>query len=64
MNEEVKKYLDDLGFKYEESKELSSMSRKELVNKIISHPEAGKNFDRKSYKVEDDMKKKGVYYKC
>ncbi|MFH0969135.1 MAG: hypothetical protein V1804_01370 [Patescibacteria group bacterium] len=40
------------------------MNRSELVNKIMNHPDVGKNFDRKSYKVEEDMKKKGIYYKC
>lgn len=62
MSEAVKKYLQNLGFKYEESKAMSNMSRKELTDKIANHPEIGKKFSRKTYEVERHMKDNKVYY--
>lgn len=64
MSEEIQKYLENLGFSYSESKALSSAKRSELVSKIANHTKAGKNFERKTYNVEKDMKSKGIYYKC
>ena len=64
MSDDIKKYLEGVGFDYGESKDKSGLSRKELINEIIKHPVAGKKFDRKAYNIEQDMKNKGVYYKC
>jgi retron-type reverse transcriptase len=64
MSDEIKKYLENLGFDYSDSKSKSGLSRKELINEIAKHPIAGKKFDRKSFNIEEDMKKNGIYYKC
>ena len=64
MSDKINQYLERIGIRdYSERKSISETgNRKEFVDKIIAHPDAGKQFDRKSYKVEEDMKKAGIFY--
>lgn len=64
MSEKINKYLEEIGIRdYGERKKLSEVrERRELVNAIASHPEVGRKFDRKTYKIEEDLKRAGIYY--